>query len=74
MAWSRTCPGSQRKPFDRELLRDFASDEYAATSIEYALIAVVLSGCLIVALPLVSVELADTFTQIAGYFVTILAG
>ena len=62
------------KLVDRELLRDFALDDRAATSIEYALIAVILSGCLIVALPLVSTELAGTFTSVAGYFVTILGG
>lgn len=73
MAWrSRTETRSRER--SRELLRDFSSNETAATSIEYALIAVVLSGVLFLALPLVSTELAETFTAIGGYFAAILAG
>ena len=58
----------------RELLGEFKTDETAAMSVEYALIAVVLCGCLFLALPLISTELASTFTAVAGYFATILAG
>ena len=73
MAWlsrsaTRTRDGS------RELLGDFKADETAATSVEYALIAVVLSGCLFLALPLITTELSATFTAVAGYFAAILAG
>ena len=74
MAWFRWSSASFGKRADRELLKDFAASEYAGTSVEYALIAVVLSGCLFIALPLVSVELAETFTIVADYFVTILGG
>lgn len=56
----------------RELLKDFGADENAATSIEYALIAVVLAGCLFVALPLMTFELAETFLAISTWFQTIL--
>lgn len=70
--WSRTATRSRET--SRELLRDFNTDETAAMSVEYALIAVVLSGVLFLALPLVSTELADTFTAIGGYFAAILAG
>lgn len=58
----------------RDLLGEFNTDETAATSVEYALIAVVLSGCLFLALPLITTELSATFTAVAGYFATILAG
>jgi Flp pilus assembly pilin Flp len=61
-------------PAKRELLRDFASDEDAATSIEYALIAVILTGGLVISLPLVSLELVETFTMVTDYFVEILGG
>lgn len=73
MAWlSRSA--TRTDGTSRELFADFKSDEKAATSVEYALIAVVLSGCLFLALPLISTELASTFMAVAGYFAQILAG
>jgi Flp pilus assembly pilin Flp len=69
--WQRSIPQRSRA---RGLLQSFRADEGAATAIEYALIAVVLAGCLFLALPLVSTELADTFTQVGGYLAAILAG
>ena len=72
MAWSRTRTGSPRKTLYREFLQDFASDEHAATSIEYAMIAAILTGCLVVALPLVSFQLAESFTLVADSFAAIL--
>lgn len=66
--------GSASTSKQRELLKDFGADETAATSIEYALIAVVLAGCLFIALPLMTLELSETFLAITGWFQTILAG
>ncbi|MEZ5925948.1 MAG: hypothetical protein R3D57_16355 [Hyphomicrobiaceae bacterium] len=74
MAWFGTLGASEVRPRKRELLRDFSEDDSAAMSVEYALIAVVLCGCLFLALPLVSTELAETFTIVAGHFATILGG
>ncbi len=66
--------GSASTSKQRELLRDFGADEIAATSIEYALIAVVLAGCLFIALPLMTLELAETIGAVTGWFQAILAG
>ena len=70
MGWLWKASASTGK--QRELLRDFGADETAATSIEYALIAVVLAGCLFIALPLMTFELSETFTAVAGWFQAIL--
>jgi Flp pilus assembly pilin Flp len=72
MVWQSSASREKRR--ERPLLEDFKTDERAATSIEYALIAVLLAGCLFIALPLVSGELAETFTLLAGYLAAILAG
>ena len=58
----------------RELVMDFGRDETAEISIEYALIAVVLAGCLFIAVPIMTYEIADTFMAVAGWFGSILAG
>ncbi len=71
MTWLSGPERTQSKP--RDLLAEFTTDKTAAMSVEYALIAVVLCGCLFVALPLISTEIAATFTAVAGYFATILS-
>ena len=58
---------------DVKLVSNFMADERAATSIEYALIAVIVGVGIIASVSSIVPELNSIFTSIEGYFVALLA-
>ena len=58
---------------DVKLVSNFMADEQAATSIEYALIAIIVGVGIVASVTSIVPELNSIFTSIEGYFVAILA-
>ena len=58
---------------DVQTVSNFLADEQAATSIEYALIAIIVGVGIIASVTSIVPELNSIFTSIQGYFVAILA-
>lgn len=65
----RAIPSGQ----DAKLVSNFMADEQAATSIEYALIAIIVGVGIVASVTSIVPELNAIFTSIEGYFVAILA-
>ena len=56
------------KPAARSLFQRFSRDEMAATSVEYALIGVIMALMLVVAMPPIRDEIASIFTFLTAAF------
>lgn len=64
---------SRKKNGERSLLERFAADQVAATSVEYAVIAVILGVMLLGALVPIKSELSAMFTAVAAVFESALS-
>lgn len=58
---------------DVQMVSNFLADEQAATSIEYALIAIIVGVGIVASVTSIVPELNSIFTSIQGYFIAILA-
>jgi Flp pilus assembly pilin Flp len=63
----------ERKPDEPSLLSRFASDEQAATSVEYVLIAVIVAVPLLASLGAIQTQLSAMLNSVAAAFVAALS-
>ena len=63
----------ERKPDEPSLLSRFASDEQAATSVEYVLIAVIVAVPLLASLGAIQTQLSALLNSVAAAFVAALS-